>query len=137
MCGQLPLFSRKRCTVRHPGTGQVELFPVHILPHCRCECKLCMWCSDKADICFIARKFKCHMHSRDLSCRLEHIAISLFPGKCHCFLHIIFFRCIDDCICTQTFCQFQTLLADVKYHNFSGAENLCPLHGEHSDRSTA
>ena len=137
MCCQIPLFARERCAVRHPGSCQFELFTVHVLPHCRCELKIDMRCSDKADMRFVSCKLKGHMHGWNLSGCLEYKSVSFAACDRHCLFHEILFRCVDNFVSSKTFRKFKSLITDVENYNFLGSEDLAPLHCEHSDRSAA
>ena len=86
---------------------------------------------------FVCSKLKCHVHSRNLSGCLEYKAVSFAACDGHGLLHVAFFFCVDDFICAETFCKGKSLIADIKNYNFLGAEDLCPLHGKHTNGTAA
>ena len=77
------------------------------------------------------------MHGRNLSCCLKYESVSFAACDRHCFFHVAFFFCIDDFVCTETFCKVKTFITDVEYDYFLGTEDLGPLHGEHSYSTAA
>ena len=93
--------------------------------------------TDEAYMCFVCCKLERHVHGRNLSGCLEYEAVALATCDGHGFFHISFFFCVDHFICTETFCKGKSLIADIKNYDFLGAEDLCPLHGEHTNCSTA
>ena len=137
MCSQIPFASRIRCAVRHPGTGQFKFFTIHIFPLCRCKCQILMRGSDKADMCFVCSQLKCHMHGWNLSCCLKDKTITLTACDRHSLFHISFVSGIDDFICTKAFRQFKAFLTNIKNYHFLGTKDLGPLHGKHSNCTTA
>ena len=137
MSGKLPFFSRERSAVGHPGACQFKLLTVHVFPLGRCKGKVCMRSTDKAYMGLICSQLKGHMHGWNLSCCLKHITVSLVSGKLHSCFHVVLFCGVYHLVCPKAFCQLQTLITDIKNHNLFGTEDLCPLHGKHSDGSAA
>ena len=137
MSCKIPLFAWERGTIGHPGACKFKFFTIHILPLLWCKCKICMRCSNEAYVCLIRSKFKCHMHSGNLSGCFKHIFIALTTGNCHSLFHIILFGCIDNCICAHSHGKIQAFLTNIKYDNLLGTKDLCPLHCEYANCSTS
>ena len=93
--------------------------------------------TNEAYMCLVCRKLKCHMHGGNLSGCLKYEAVALSTCNGHGFFHISLFLCVDDRICAETLCKSKSLIADIKDHYLLGAEDLCPLHGEHTNCTTA